>query len=298
MAGQEELARALAEVPYDSFEGGPLQGRVARAREGLSALEGALGLGLSLASAVASVVSVAAVLRHLSATLAVSACAAPLVALVDRYHSWAVNDAFYRWWSERQRADAYHEGLLLDPGTVKELRALGAEPWILGRWRVGRMGRLCQETAIQERASIQAGLVELLRVGVYLGAMGACAAEVLSGHLAAGALTGTLDGLQRVQGAMTGLMGTVIGMLAGGATAGDLFTFLREARGARVSLAGGRPIPTDWADIRLEGVGYRYPVGGDFVLRDVDVVIRRGRVTSFVGLNGAGTQWNHGPHAA
>jgi len=285
---QAELARALADLPYEAFEGGPLQGRVGRAREGLSALEGAVGLGLSLASTVAGVASVAAVLGHLSTTLALAACAAPLVALLARYHSWAVSDAFYRWWAERQRSEAYHEGLLLDAGAVKELRAFGAEPWVFGRWRAGRTGRQEQETAIQERASIQAGVVEVLRVGVYMGAMGACVAAVLAGRLPAGALTGTVDGLQRVQGSMSGLMGTVIDMLTGGARAGDLFTFLRGAHPARARRIGGRPLREDWAEIRLEGVGYTYPGRITPVLRDVNLVIRRGCITALVGLNGAG----------
>ncbi len=95
----------------------------------------------------------------------------------------------------------------------------------------------------------------------------------------------------RVLPSLSSLLGAVSNVRVGSASLDLVRDEVLAARGQRpdrVDRAGGRePLPFE-REIRLEGVAFRYPEGRADVLRDVDLVIRRGSSVALVGGSGAG----------
>ncbi|MEA3546800.1 MAG: ABC transporter transmembrane domain-containing protein [Thermodesulfobacteriota bacterium] len=52
--------------------------------------------------------------------------------------------------------------------------------------------------------------------------------------------------------------------------------------------SGDKPLPGLKKEIRFAGVSHRYQPEGDFILHDIDLVIRKGEVVAIVGASGAG----------
>ncbi|MCD6390323.1 MAG: ATP-binding cassette domain-containing protein [Desulfobulbaceae bacterium] len=52
--------------------------------------------------------------------------------------------------------------------------------------------------------------------------------------------------------------------------------------------SGEKPLPGLKKEIRFAGVSHRYQPEGDFILHDIDLVIRKGEVVAIVGASGAG----------
>ena len=93
--------------------------------------------------------------------------------------------------------------------------------------------------------------------------------------------------LQRLNMAINGIAGSYSLLSSNAANLERLNTFLRP-QGKQFRRLGGVPFEGFSETIRLEGVGLRYGLDRPWVLRGIDLEIRRGSTVALVGASGAG----------
>ncbi|MBK7859997.1 MAG: ABC transporter ATP-binding protein/permease [Archangiaceae bacterium] len=245
-------------------------------------------LGYSALRTVVTLSALAAVVAQAAASLALLLFALAAVttwAQLSRSGDDARSEAaFVQQWRWRE----FYRALLLEPRAAKEVRLFG-----LGEFLVGRLaGRTLKAQAARFAAErvrllIQGGFVVAAATVTAVGAWWV-ATEAARHHLRPGDVTLFLAAAGGLHSALGGFVASV----ALGGRSLLLFRHYLELveaaaqhrRAGRPSLAAG---PLCEA-IELRDVWFRYSDDGPWVLRGVDLTLRRGQALGLVGLNGAG----------
>ncbi|HVX43791.1 MAG TPA: ABC transporter ATP-binding protein [Mycobacteriales bacterium] len=220
---------------------------------------------------------------HWWAPLVLFAAYGVLIALTSR---WSQIDAAAEVSASagvRRRAD-YVRGLLADPGAAKEIRLFGLAGWLDTRF-ADIWNRAMRTVWRQRRRAgfpVVGGVV--LLVGAHVVVIVILARQALHGSVEIGAVAVYLQailGMDQLARADYDNRGVI--------RAGRQ---LRELRRLRESLGESRPAPvrsgTGAAEVRLQGVTYRYPGQDRPVIDGLDLVVPAGQSLAVVGLNGAG----------
>lgn len=263
------LSRAQQEAPH----------RPGRVVNGVSAL----------AMGILSVALMGGLLATLDWRLALAVVIAPLPGIWMRARFSRRAHAWQQEITPKDRELRYVGGLLTAPGAAKEVRLFGLGDRLRERYREarrpvreGRMdlarGRVLTELAVQVPGQF-----------LIFGAYAVLAWLVLDGAATLGELVMYAQAVQRVQGAVQQIFGSISGLYEDGLFLAAFHRFL-DLEPALLARAGGSRGTAETAErgLAFEGVSFRYPSGGPMVLGDVSFRIAEGERIALVGENGSG----------
>ena len=268
---------------HDDWESGQL---LSRATSDISAIRRFVGWGaifFVINGVTALVVLVLLARLNASLTLLVVAMGIPLVfilRILQRKYSEA---------SRKVQDDQGDLATLVEEGAtgIRAIKSFGRGPFVHGRFL--EQAQVLHDSSMERvRLIIRFEWVLNVLPGLTL------AAVLLLGAFAVGDGTMTLGGLVAFVSYLLMIiwpiesLGWILGMAEEAATAAQRVfeVFDSEPRvqdpvpSAELDQAAGR--------VRFEGVGFRYPGYGDWILRDVNLEIEAGETVALVGLTGSG----------
>ncbi len=178
----------------------------------------------------------------------------------------------------------YYRSLLLDVRGAREARLLGLGPLLVERMvqALKRAGE--RETALAGTHAARQGGLALLSAAVIAAGLAAVVLGVSRGRYQLGDVALVLAAATGLQGALSSLafeLGTAT-------RSALLFRSYLEVLSLPASGSGGSPAPPLQRAVELRDVWFRYSPDGPWVLRGVNLTLRRGQTLGLVGLNGSG----------
>ncbi len=239
--------------------------------EACSALLGALGMSLVLS----------AVSRSMAAIILLLACSSVLENLFIIYQN---KKLLYQNTQPEKEAEEY-AGLLLKPGSQKEIRALGCSSFVLGKWKEAfDVLKRAQERKNKRIFLFSLG-AGLLSFAGQAAAYGILFVSFLEGKTGIGEFSVSIAAF----GALNGLVGNLFEVLGG---IGQFLVMVKpyfEFASLAAQRTTGTALPAQEGDgIRAEHVRYRYPGAQTDALKDVSLEIKAGEKVAIVGTNGSG----------
>ncbi|MDR0490812.1 MAG: ABC transporter ATP-binding protein/permease [Oscillospiraceae bacterium] len=184
----------------------------------------------------------------------------------------------------KSRKLAYFWGLFTDKRPVKELRALGADSYIFGKWAQTRDESMEQLWNQSRKDAVSMLLCDALRIIGY----GACIALALwlalRGDVSVGVFGACIAAFLTLQTATRGVMvlsGELPGQLA---FADDYFTYIDLPE----RNDGGAPYPGLGGKIEVRNLSFKYPNAEKYALSDLSLEICKGEKIAILGENGSG----------
>jgi ATP-binding cassette subfamily B protein len=188
--------------------------------------------------------------------------------------------------SPRIRRQMFYSMLMVDVRAAKEIRLFG-------------LGSLLRRRMLDELGAAQDGERAMDKAVLRVDSSGSLLTAVVSGialimmvrQIPQG--NGTIGDVPVLIGALTGVQGSLAGVIAQVANAGQVFILLGQYRDitagqVSVSSAAAPPVPVLREGIVLRDLWFRYHPDQPWVLRGLDLTIRAGTSVAIVGLNGAG----------
>ncbi|HZA03627.1 MAG TPA: ABC transporter ATP-binding protein [Propionibacteriaceae bacterium] len=189
-------------------------------------------------------------------------------------------------WITRQRRMWLLEQLMANRLAALEVRAYQLREFLLGEYRrMVRIDRRAQlrlvraQTATRVAGSILTGLA-VLALYATLGSL------LLIGFVPLAAAATALLALQSARSSLNIAIQATNQLYEDALYYGDFRSFLARAEAERTA-SGGVPV-AGFDEIRLHGVGLRYPDTETLAVTDVSLTLRRGEVVALVGENGSG----------
>jgi len=219
----------------------------------------------------------------------------PLVLLISTLPAFVIvlryDREYNKWWkgtTGERRWIQYFDIILTHPNAVAEIRAFNLNPRFQTRYQNLRR-RLRTESLDQMRrlgiAKLFAGVVSLCILGMAVGWMGW---KTLYGALTLGDLALFYQAVNRSQGLMRTLLGSLGQMIKNSLFLNVLFEFL-DLKSKITDPESPIPVPPNLKQgIRLNNVTFRYPGTERAVFEDFSLFIPAGKAVAIVGENGSG----------
>lgn len=183
-----------------------------------------------------------------------------------------------------EREAAYRAALLGSAAHAKDLRIFGAGPALLEAWRTLAGKAAKDRLSLRGRHAVREAAADLLVVGTGLALAWVALGEVLEGRAAPASLALRFAAIQAATSALSQLSAALSDMSGHARHLDDLDRLLAT----KPLASGDLPPPALPAEIRLDGVAYRYPGAAHDALADVSLEIPAGSVVAVRGPNGAG----------
>ncbi|MGO8998055.1 MAG: ABC transporter ATP-binding protein [Polyangiaceae bacterium] len=195
------------------------------------------------------------------------------------------------WRSPESRKLLYLEYVLANDEHAKEVKLFGIGPLLMDRYR--GLAELFYEEDRKlavKRAWITHVLSMLATIAFY-GAYAAMALFAATGKITLGNMTLYILAFRQGQSAFQSILSGIGSMYEHNLYMSNLFEYLEIAHVGHAGLGekgerGG--VRGEGAEIRFEGVGFRYPDKEEWALRGIDLTIGKGESVALVGENGAG----------
>src|SRR6478609_9635609 len=201
------------------------------------------------------------------------------------------------WRSPDSRRLTYLEYVLGNDEHAKEVKLFGLAPLLLGRYRHLAESFFADDRRLAVRRMAWGYGLSLLSTGVFYGCYATIVAATVRGRLSLGDMTLYLVAFRQGQQSFQAVLAALGGMYEDTLYMSNLFDYFAIETEDRKAIG---PVAVVRAEegIRFEGVGFRYPAGGDgagggagadkWALRNVDVFVPKGQSLALVGENGAG----------
>jgi ATP-binding cassette subfamily B protein len=189
--------------------------------------------------------------------------------------------------STERRAQYLHFILTLE-GFAKEVRLFDMAPFFGERFDTMRAWLTKGRLNIARRRMLADLGVQGFVVLPAFALLGFIAWRTFSGPLTVGGLVFYFSIIQRAQSAMQGTLGSILSLHEDTSFLGLLYRFL-DLQPRLYTPAEPRVMPEQWqSGLRLERVGFGYPLSERQALRDISFSIAPGEVVAVVGENGSG----------
>jgi len=201
------------------------------------------------------------------------------------------------WRSPDSRRLTYLEYVLGNDEHAKEVKLFGLAPLLLGRYRRLAESFLADDRRLAVRRMAWGYGLSLLSTAVFYGCYATIVAATVRGRLSLGDMTLYLVAFRQGQQSFQAVLAALGGMYEDTLYMSNLFDYFAIETEDRKAIG---PVAVVRAEegIRFEGVGFKYPAGGDaagggagadkWALRNVDVFVPKGQSLALVGENGAG----------
>jgi ATP-binding cassette subfamily B protein len=196
------------------------------------------------------------------------------------------------WRSPESRKLLYLEYVLANDEHAKEVKLFGIGPLLMGRYRALGEQFYEEDRKLAVRRAWITHTLSLLATVAFYGAYAAMALLAAAGALTLGNMTLYILAFRQGQSAFQSILSGIGSLYEHNLYMSNLFEYLALVPANALS-SGGAPKRTNVtsagnAEIRFEGVGFRYPDKQEWALRGIDLTIRSGESLALVGENGAG----------
>ena len=289
LEAERRLLDKASRVDLGHFDNSDWHDRLARAKRDVSWRPGDLTWSiLGLSGNLVTIILMAGLLARLHWLLVVLALATSLLSLIIESRVTSRLYKYYYQETPEERERNYIGELLIQPRTIKEVKA-----YVLADYLLGRHKKISDHLFKQREKMYQSGVRISMISGIVTGTTLALA------YLFVGlrGIQGTIDpgGVVLVIGAFSSVAGT-LGQISSTFVAvdqhtrflGDYFSFLKIEALLPVS---EKPIsipegPVD--GISFENISFHYPGGHGEAIENLSLNIRSGELIALVGENGAG----------
>ena len=192
------------------------------------------------------------------------------------------------WRSPESRKLLYLEYVLANDEHAKEVKLFGIGPLLMDRYRGLAELFYAEDRKLAVRRAWTTHLLSMLATLAFYGAYAAMALLAATGKLTLGNMTLYILAFRQGQSAFQSILSGIGSMYEHNLYMSNLFEYLALAH-VRIGKNGepGRARGAG-AEIRFEGVGFRYPDKEEWALRGIDLTIGKGESVALVGENGAG----------
>ncbi len=288
------LMEHAATLDLRQFEDPKFYDHLERARRQTVGRIGLIALLLGTAQSLITLASLAAALLVYVPWLLLLLAVAVLPSFLGETHFASLGySLLYRWTPERRQLD-YLRFTGASDETAKEIKLFGLSGWLTGRYAKLAQAFYQANAQLAIRHSIVSALFVTLGTLGYYGAYGWIIYLTVTGyHSPAGVFTlGVLTFLAASFRQSRDLIQNVLLSLSQiyeqSLYLADLFTFFAMRPSIR-SLPGARPVPRPIArGFEFRDVGFRYPGGEKWAVRNLSFTLEPGERVALVGENGAG----------
>ena len=191
-------------------------------------------------------------------------------------------------WTQQRRELDYFRWVASELEPAKEIKLFGLSDHFIRRYAGLADDYLQENRRVATHRAATGTVLTGLSTLAYYGAVGLIVFQAVVGAITIGTLTFLIASFQRSRGLISGVLLTIARGYEQGLHLKDLFDFL-EMRPRIVSGPDARPIPDPVRNgFVFEGVGFRYPPGDRWAVRDVSLTIGPGERVALVGENGSG----------
>ena len=184
----------------------------------------------------------------------------------------------------KSRKLEYFRSLFTDKRSVKELRALGADSYIFGKWTKCRDETMEELWAQSRKDAISMVLCDALRIVGYAACIALALRLVLYGTVSVGVFGACIAAFLTLQTATRSVLilsGELPGQLA---FAGDYFTYIDLPE----ENASGAPYAGLHDKIEIRNLSFKYPNAEEFAVKNLSLDIKSGDKIAILGENGSG----------
>jgi ATP-binding cassette subfamily B protein len=289
LEAERRLLDKASRVDLGHFDNSDWHDRLARAKRDVSWRPGDLTWSvLGLSGNIVTIILMAGLLASLHWLLVVLALATSLLSLIIESRVTSRLYKYYYQETPEERERNYIGELLIQPRTIKEIKA-----YVLADYLLGRHKKISDHLFKQREKMYQSGVRISMLSGIVTGTTLALAYVFVGLR----GIQGTIDpgGVVLVIGAFSSVAGT-LGQISQTFVAvdqhtrflGDYFSFLKIEALLPVP-EKPTPIPDGPVDnISFENISFHYPGGHGEAIENLNLNIRRGELIALVGENGAG----------
>jgi len=289
LEAERRLLDKASRVDLGHFDNSDWHDRLARAKRDVSWRPGDLTWSvLGLSGNIVTIILMAGLLASLHWLLVVLALATSLLSLIIESRVTSRLYKYYYQETPEERERNYIGELLIQPRTIKEIKA-----YVLADYLLGRHKKISDHLFKQREKMYQSGVRISMLSGIVTGTTLALAYVFVGLR----GIQGTIDpgGVVLVIGAFSSVAGT-LGQISQTFVAvdqhtrflGDYFSFLKieallPVPEKPISIPDG---PVE--NISFENINFHYPGGHGEAIENLNLNIRRGELIALVGENGAG----------
>src|SRR6187401_518852 len=289
LEAERRLLEQASKVDLGHFDNSDWHDRLARAKRDVSWRPGDLTWSvLGLSGNIVTIILMAGLLASLHWLLVVLALATSLLSLIIESRVTSRLYKYYYQETPEERERNYIGELLIQPRTIKEVKAYVLADYLLGRHKKISDQLFTQREKMYQsgvRISIISGLVTgttLALAYVFVGLRG------IQGTMNPGDVVLVIGAFSSVAGTLGQISSTFVAVDQHTRFLGDYFSFLKIEALLPVP---EKPtiIPDGPVDnISFENISFHYPGGHGEAIENLNLNIRRGELIALVGENGAG----------
>jgi len=289
LEAERRLLDKASRVDLGHFDNSDWHDRLARAKRDVSWRPGDLTWSvLGLSGNIVTIILMAGLLASLHWLLVVLALATSLLSLIIESRVTSRLYKYYYQETPEERERNYIGELLIQPRTIKEIKA-----YVLADYLLGRHKNISDHLFKQREKMYQSGVRISMLSGIVTGTTLALAyvfvgLRGIQGTINPGGVVLVIGAFSAVAGTLGQISSTFVAVDQHTRFLGDYFSFLKIEALLPVpekptSIPDG---PVD--NISFENISFHYPGGHGEAIENLNLNIRRGELIALVGENGAG----------
>jgi len=289
LEAERRLLDKASRVDLGHFDNSDWHDRLARAKRDVSWRPGDLTWSvLGLSGNIVTIILMAGLLARLHWLLVVLALATSLLSLIIESRVTSRLYKYYYQETPEERERNYIGELLIQPRTIKEVKA-----YVLADYLLGRHKNISDQLFKQREKMYQSGVRISMISGLVTGTTLALAyvfvgLRGIQGTMNPGDVVLVIGAFTSVAGTLGQISGTFVAVDQHTRFLGDYFSFLKieallPVPEKPVSIPDG---PVD--GISFENISFHYPGGHGEAVENLNLEIRSGELIALVGENGAG----------
>jgi ATP-binding cassette, subfamily B, bacterial len=178
--------------------------------------------------------------------------------------------------------------LTTSPQSAKEIKIFGLGKFLCGRYEQISDSAITENTAVAKKKAVAGFLLGMVSTTGYYGAYAFVLARTITGGITVGTFTFLSGAFMRSHSSIQHILSSFNDVAEQALYLKDLFEFFETEPTIR-SLPTALPAPRPLREgFRFENVGFAYPGSDHWVVRNLNLELRRGEKIALIGRNGAG----------